>query len=120
VAQLTLIDAVKKLGDSPRYPIGGRQNHTVPSNVKQADNYYQRTMSPFAGGRITNESAQYRNHDMTDQGVTHNTIVKEALKQQSSAPPSVPDGRSGILDFMLDGGSGTAGISGAPIVVFSP
>ncbi len=74
VTKERLIDPVSRTGNP--------QQLTVPSNVKEAENYFQRNGGPFSGGPITNPSENHRNSDLTNQGVNHNTIVERVLKQR--------------------------------------
>ena len=60
---------------------GNPQHLTVPDNVKQADNYYQRNGGPFSGGSLTNPSANHVDHNLTKKGVNHNTIVEQVFKR---------------------------------------
>ncbi len=69
-----LIDPVSRIGTP--------QHLTAPDNVKQADNYYQRNGGPFSGGALANPGANRQNHDLTDEGVNHNTIVDKVLKKR--------------------------------------
>jgi hypothetical protein len=59
----------------------GPQHLTVPDNVKQADNYYQKNGGPFSGGSLANPSANRVDHNLTNEDVNHNTIVEKVLKR---------------------------------------
>jgi hypothetical protein len=74
VTKERLIDPVSRTG-SP-------QHLTVPDNVKQAENYYQRNGGPFSGGALANPGANRQNQDLTKEGVNHNTIVERILKKK--------------------------------------
>lgn len=108
VAREVLIDPVRKLGTSLSHPVGGPQHLTIPSNVKQADNYYQNNGNPYRGGAITNPGPNYRNHDLTNTGVDHNTIVKEVVTKEITPKAQEPVTQDNTFpDFV----GGTAGIN---------
>ena len=56
------------------------QHLVVPSNVRNADNYYQHSGGPFHGGAAKNPGPHVFNFDVSGPGVNHNNVVNTVLK----------------------------------------
>jgi RHS repeat-associated protein len=90
--------------------IGTPDHLTVPKNVRQADNYYQHNDHGLPeGGSLANPGPTRVDHDLSDTGVNHLTIVGRALSNRSSTRQVTTGMRTfGMIDRNGAAGGGTA------------